>query len=82
MNVSGNHVVVTGGGTDVGTETTRQFFEADVLVAIMGRTAESLIKQDPPYQACDITDPETVKAAIAPARSVNGHTLTLSGGEM
>ena len=72
MNISGKHVVVTGGGTGVGAQTARQFSEAGAMVTIMGRTADSLIKQGLPYQVCDVTDPEAVKAAFDAARTVHG----------
>lgn len=72
MNMSGKHVVITGGGTGVGAETARQFTEAGANVTIMGRTERSLIEQGLPYQICDVTDPEAVKTAFEAARAVHG----------
>ena len=72
MNISGKHVVVTGGGTGVGAETARQFAEAGANVTIMGRTEHSLVEQGLPYQICDVTDPAAVGAAFDAAREVHG----------
>ena len=72
MNISGKHVVVTGGGTGVGAETARQFAEAGANVTIMGRTEHSLVEQGLPYQICDVTARAAVGAAFDAAREVHG----------
>ena len=72
MNLTGKHVVVTGGGSGVGAETARQFAKAGADVTIMGRTKHSLIEQNLPYQVCDVTDPEAVMEAFDVARSARG----------
>ena len=72
MNLKGKHVIVTGGGSGVGAETARQFVEAGADVTIMGRTEQSLIEQNLPYQVCDVTDREVVIEAFDAARAARG----------
>ena len=72
MNLEGKHVIVTGGGSGVGAQTARQFVEAGADVTIMGRTEQSLLDQNIPYQVCDVTDREMVIKAFDAARSARG----------
>ncbi|MFT4960520.1 MAG: 3-hydroxybutyrate dehydrogenase [Paracoccaceae bacterium] len=72
MNLSGKHVVITGGGSGVGAETARQFAKAGAKVTIMGRSKAPLLEQNLPYQICDVTDAASVAKAFAKARGDNG----------
>ena len=72
MNLEGKHIIVTGGGSGVGAQTARQFVEAGADVTIMGRTEQSLLDQNIPYQVCDVTDREMVIKAFDAARSARG----------
>ena len=70
--MSGAHVVISGGGTGVGAETARQFAQAGYKVTILGRTEATLKAQGLPYQICDVTDADAVKAAFDGARTEQG----------
>ena len=72
MNLTGKHVVITGGGTGVGAETARQFAKAGAKVTIMGRREKPLQDQNLPYQICDVTDAASVVDAYTKARAENG----------
>ncbi|MFU1477833.1 SDR family NAD(P)-dependent oxidoreductase [Roseovarius sp. C7] len=72
MKLDQQHVVVTGGGTGVGAEIARAFSQAGALVTIMGRREEPLRAQGLPYEICDVTDAEAVRAAFDAARAVRG----------
>ena len=63
---------MTGGGTGVGAEIARAFSQAGALVTIMGRRKEPLRAQGLPYETCDVTDAEAVRAAFDAARAVRG----------
>lgn len=66
------HVIISGGGTGVGAETAQQFAKAGHKVTILGRTEVTLQAQDLPYQICDVTDAEAVRAAFDAARDDQG----------
>ena len=70
--LKGKHVVVTGGGTGVGAETAQALASAGATVTIMGRRAETLEAQGLPYQLCDVTDADAVRAAFNAARKAAG----------
>lgn len=70
--MSGAHVVISGGGTGIGAETARQFAQAGYKVTILGRTEATLKAQGLPYQICDVTDADAVKAAFDGARTEQG----------
>ncbi len=72
MSLAGKHAVVTGGGTGVGAEVARTLAEAGAKVTIMGRSEAPLKAQGLPYQLCDVTDAEAVRAAFAAARAEQG----------
>ena len=72
MTLAGKHVVVTGGGTGVGADTAKTFANAGANVTIMGRTESPLQAQNLPYQICDVTDADAVKAAFRAARLHQG----------
>ncbi|WP_108485351.1 SDR family NAD(P)-dependent oxidoreductase [Oceaniglobus ichthyenteri] len=66
------HVVITGGGTGVGAQTAHAFARAGARVTIMGRSEQSLAAQNLPYQICDVTDGDAVRAAFDAARTEQG----------
>ncbi|MEM9629228.1 MAG: SDR family NAD(P)-dependent oxidoreductase [Pseudomonadota bacterium] len=70
--LQGRHVVVTGGGTGVGAEIAGRFAKAGAAVTIMGRREEPLEAQGLPYQICDVTEPDDVRAAFDAARAERG----------
>ena len=72
MDLTGKHVVVTGGGTGVGAETAQVFAKAGARVTIMGRSADTLAAQGLPFQVCDVTDAAAVRAAFDAARARQG----------
>lgn len=72
MNITGKHVVITGGGSGVGAEIARQFADAGAKVTIMGRRKSPLAEQNLPYQICDVTDAASVAEAFAKARAQHG----------
>ncbi|KMK67925.1 SDR family NAD(P)-dependent oxidoreductase [Puniceibacterium sp. IMCC21224] len=72
MNITGKHVVISGGGTGVGADMAHRFAAAGARVTILGRTEETLAAQGLPYVLCDVTDPEQVDAAFAQARAARG----------
>lgn len=82
MTVQGRHIVVTGGGTGVGATTARALSEAGAHVTIMGRSKAPLQAQGLPYQICDVTDADAVRAAFAAARDALGsvHAVVANAG--
>lgn len=72
MNLSGKHVVITGGGTGVGAEMARLFADVGAKLTIMGRREGPLRDQNLSYQVCDVTDAESVLDAFANARAEHG----------
>lgn len=72
MSLAGRHIIVTGGGSGVGAEIARMMAEAGAELTIMGRSGKPLQAQNLPYQICDVTDPQKVRAAVAAARSERG----------
>jgi 3-hydroxybutyrate dehydrogenase len=72
MNISEQHVVITGGGSGVGAQTARCFAKAGAKVTIMGRSEDPLKAQDLPYQLCDVTNATAVNDAFAKARMAQG----------
>lgn len=72
MSLTGRHIVVTGGGSGVGAATAKLFAEAGAEVTIMGRTEETLAKQELPFEVCDVTDRTAVSVAFDTARAARG----------
>ena len=72
MMLAGKHAIVTGGGTGVGADVARTLAEAGAKVTIMGRSEAPLQAQGLPYQLCDVTDAEAVRAAFDAARAAQG----------
>lgn len=72
MNVTGTHIVVTGGGSGVGADIARHFAQAGAAVTIMGRREAPLAAQNLPYQICDVTDADAVDSAFSAARTAHG----------
>lgn len=76
MSVAGHHVVVTGGGSGVGSEIARVFAAAGASVTVIGRRAEPL--QEVAREiggfavTADVTDPASVQSALDAARAKNG----------
>ncbi|MFG6560417.1 SDR family NAD(P)-dependent oxidoreductase [Sulfitobacter sp. 1A15299] len=67
-----SHIVITGGGTGVGAEIAHAVAGTGAKVTIMGRREAPLRDQGLPFQTCDVTDAEAVRAAFAAARAENG----------
>ncbi|MEM7021688.1 MAG: SDR family NAD(P)-dependent oxidoreductase [Pseudomonadota bacterium] len=76
MELSGRHVVITGGGTGVGAALAQSFAGAGAAVTIMGRRRELLEKvadqTNALAQACDVTDRTSINAALNRARAAHG----------
>lgn len=72
MNVSGKHVVISGGGSGVGAQIARTFAQAGAKVTILGRTKATLEQQGLPFQQCDVTDVRAVERAFCAARDIHG----------
>ena len=72
MNLTGKHIVVTGGGTGVGAEIALTMADAGASVTIMGRSEAPLQAQNLPYQLCDVTDAHAVADAFDAARTDHG----------
>ncbi|MYB35538.1 MAG: SDR family oxidoreductase [Gammaproteobacteria bacterium] len=72
MSFSDKHIVVTGGGSGVGSATAKAFAEAGARVTIMGRTRANLVAQGLPFQICDVADSTSVGTAFDRARSQQG----------
>jgi 3-hydroxybutyrate dehydrogenase len=70
--MTGQHVVISGGGTGVGAQTAQEFAAAGYKVTILGRTEATLKAQGLPYQVCDVTDADAVRACFDAARTVQG----------
>ncbi|WP_264210311.1 SDR family NAD(P)-dependent oxidoreductase [Leisingera thetidis] len=76
MSVAGKHAVITGGGSGVGAELAARFAAAGAKVTILGRRMEPLQQVAAETGAfaavCDVTDRETLDAALAEAVAANG----------
>ena len=72
MNLSGKHIVVTGGGSGVGAETARTLAAAGATMTIMGRSEATLQAQNLAYQICDVADSRAVTSAFDAARTEHG----------
>ncbi|WP_420858325.1 SDR family NAD(P)-dependent oxidoreductase [Marivivens marinus] len=77
MSVDGRHIVVTGGGTGVGRAMAEAFAHAGAKVTILGRREGPLREVAKQHKfigwvTCDVTDPDTVRAAFRQARGLNG----------
>ncbi len=70
--LSQEHVLITGGGTGVGAACAQAFAAAGATVTLMGRTEKTLFEQGLPYEICDVTDAESVAAAVARAAAARG----------
>ncbi len=72
MTETARHIVVTGGGTGVGSHVARVLAASGYSVTIMGRTEATLAEQELPYQVCDVTNADSVTGAFEAARGVCG----------
>jgi len=72
MSIQSRHVIITGGGSGVGSETAGEFAAAGARVTIMGRREAALKAQQLPYQVCDVTDADAVRRAFEAAREDQG----------
>ncbi len=69
---SNQHVIVTGGGSGVGAASARAFAARGAQVTILGRTEETLAEQGLAYEVCDVTDADSLRAAVARAMAARG----------
>ncbi|MEM7026006.1 MAG: SDR family NAD(P)-dependent oxidoreductase [Pseudomonadota bacterium] len=76
MELSGRHVVITGGGTGVGAELARCFAANGASVTVTGRRREPLEEVARETNAlaavCDVTDRDSMNAALDHARATHG----------
>lgn len=76
MTIAGKHVVISGGGSGVGAEIAAVFAQADAKVTILGRRLDALEEVAKATGAfavsADVTEPETLRSALAAARAQNG----------
>jgi 3-hydroxybutyrate dehydrogenase len=75
--LAGHHAVVTGGGRGIGRATARALAHAGAVVTVMGRTASTLIDavdqgDASAYVVADVTDPDSVGAAMKSAQQECG----------
>ncbi len=74
--LTGKHMVISGGGSGVGAEIARNASAAGAAVTILGRRLEPLQEAAQSTGAlavqCDVTDPASVANALQQARDVNG----------
>lgn len=73
MDFSGQHIVVTGGGSGIGAEIAKQFMAAGGAVTILGRRADALENVAKSTGAlplvCDVTDRTSIDNALTEART-------------
>ncbi len=77
MMLDGTHAVVTGGGTGTGAAIAEALAHAGAKVTVLGRREGPLREVAKQHKfigwvACDVTDPEAVRAAFRQARDLNG----------
>jgi len=75
--LAGHHAVVTGGGRGIGRATARALAHAGAVVTVIGRTAGTLIDtvdrgDASAYVVADVTDPDSVSAAMKSAEQECG----------
>lgn len=75
--LTGRHVVVSGGGSGVGARIAEEMAFAGAKVTILGRREAPLKEVAGKHKfigwaTCDVTDPEAVQAALRQARDLNG----------
>ena len=75
--LAGHHAVVTGGGRGIGRATARALAHAGAVVTVIGRTAGTLIDtvdrgDASAYVIADVTDPDSVSAAMKSAEQECG----------
>ncbi len=77
MSLTGQHAIVTGGGTGTGAAIALALAHAGAKVTVMGRREAPLREvagqhRFVGYVTCDVTDPVALRAAFAQARGLNG----------
>jgi NAD(P)-dependent dehydrogenase (short-subunit alcohol dehydrogenase family) len=81
--LSGQHAVITGGGTGIGAAIARTLYRAGARVTLMGRRSEPLETHaatlpGAQWVKVDVTDEASVEAAMAKARELSAITVLIN----
>ncbi len=82
--LTGRHVVISGGGSGIGAAVARTMADAGAAVTVLGRNRAKLESQGLDQVVCDVTDPAAVHHALESARRRHGpiHVAVANAGSV